>query len=152
MDTEFTTFKTPMAKTSHPEMDNNPILDPVQYSKFRSLVGCVNWLIILDRFNIQYAVNQLSRFFIQSREKYLVEIMRVFEYLNNFKKKLSLIQIIQIIKLLILQIIITGKNFIMILKKWFQIKERSQNLKDFTQGSLFTKTQIMFMIYLRKDR
>ena len=52
METEFVTFKTPMVETSYPEMDDSPILDPIRYSKFRSLVGCTNWLIILDRFDI----------------------------------------------------------------------------------------------------
>ena len=58
----FPSFKTPMSDLTRPELDDSPFLSPVEHSKFRSLVGCANWLVNLGRFDIAYAVNTLSRF------------------------------------------------------------------------------------------
>lgn len=44
---EFSKFDTPMSKTSHPELDDSLLLNPIDHSKFRSIVGCANWLVTL---------------------------------------------------------------------------------------------------------
>ena len=52
---EFPKFDTPMSETSHPELDDSPLLNSIEHSKFRSIVGCANWLITLGRFDIAIA-------------------------------------------------------------------------------------------------
>ena len=84
--TEFALQKTPMSDLAHPELDDTPLLDAVQHSKFRSLVGCANWLITLGRFDIAYAVNSYSRFSMQPREGHLKGMIRVFGYIKKYNK------------------------------------------------------------------
>jgi hypothetical protein len=68
MGREFQSYITPMAKASHPEFDDSPILDATEHAKFHSLVGCDNWLMTLGRFNIAYSFNSYSRFCMQPRQ------------------------------------------------------------------------------------
>ena len=56
----FSFHKTPMLDTEHPELDDSPLLSPTDHAKFRSSVGCANWLVTLGRFNIACATNALS--------------------------------------------------------------------------------------------
>ena len=53
----FPTYNSPMAEAAHPELDGSPLDNAEEHTKFRSLVGCVNWLVTLGRFDIAYAVN-----------------------------------------------------------------------------------------------
>ena len=77
---------TPMAESAHPELDDSPFLDATDHAKFRSLVGCANWLITLGRFDIAYATNSLSRFSMQPRQGHLNAMVRIFGYLKKWKK------------------------------------------------------------------
>ena len=86
MDRSFASYSTPMSETSHPELDDSPILSPERHAKFRSLVGCANWFITLGRFDIAYATNSYSRFNMQPREGHLNGMIRVFGYLKKFSK------------------------------------------------------------------
>ena len=62
------------------------MLDATDHSKFRSLIGCANWLVTLGRFDIAYSVNAYSRFSMQPRQGHLNGIIRVFGYLKKFNK------------------------------------------------------------------
>ena len=46
-----------MVEAAHPELDNSPLANAEEHTKFRSLVGCANWSVTLGRFDIAYAVN-----------------------------------------------------------------------------------------------
>ena len=82
----FPQFKTPMAEAAHPETDDSPLLNNVDHSKFRSLIGCANWLVTLGRFDIAYAVNCYSRFSMATRQGHMDGMIRVFGYLKKFDK------------------------------------------------------------------
>ena len=45
----------PILATCHPELDESPVLNKEDHAKFRSLVGCANWLVTLGRFNNAFA-------------------------------------------------------------------------------------------------
>ena len=83
---EFAEFKTPMDKDYHPELDETPILDAEQHSRYRSMVGSLNWTITIGRFDIQYAVTTLARYSHAPREGHLKAVIRVFGYLKKFHK------------------------------------------------------------------
>ena len=83
---EFRLEKSPMLESLHPEIDESALLDPESHSKFRSLIGCANWLVTLGRFDIAYAVNALSRFSMAPRLNHLSAIIRVFGYLKKWEK------------------------------------------------------------------
>ena len=87
MDAEsFPTFRFPMTGGSHPELDDSPMLNALEHSKFRSLIGCANWLVTLGRFDIAYSVNAFSRFSMAPRQGHLTGIIRVFGYLKKYSK------------------------------------------------------------------
>lgn len=83
---EFVEQKTPISETLHPEIDDSPILNPLRYSQFRSLVGCANWLVTLGQFDIVNIVNTFSRFSMQPRKYHFKGMIRLFGYLKKFRK------------------------------------------------------------------
>ena len=82
----FPLHKSPMPDGAHPELDDSPMLNSLDHSKFRSLIGCANWLVTLGRFDIAYAVNAFSRFSMAPRQGHLTGIIRVFGYLKKMPK------------------------------------------------------------------
>ena len=74
----------PMAEAYHPKLDDSPLLNSQEHSKFRSLIGCANWLVTLGRFDIAYAVNTLSRHSMAPREGHLRAMMSVFGHLKKW--------------------------------------------------------------------
>lgn len=84
-------FDTPMSETSHPELDDSLLLDNLDHSKFRSIVGIANWLVTLGRFDIAYAVNSLYRFSAKPRQGHLKGITRFLGYLKkNWKGRIMI--------------------------------------------------------------
>ena len=75
-----------LAEIAHPEIDDSPLVNTRDYSKFCSLVGCANYLITLSRFDIAYATNSFSRFSMQPRQGHIKGMIRVFGYLKKFYK------------------------------------------------------------------
>ena len=57
---EIKTFKTPMHDSYHPELDDTPLVDARDASKYRGIVGSCNWVITLGRFDINYATQVMS--------------------------------------------------------------------------------------------
>jgi hypothetical protein len=82
----FKTVKTPMATEYHPEVDDSPFLSNEDAAKFRSIIGSLNWLITLGRFDVYYATNVLSRFSMQPREGHLAAAIRILTYVKTFPK------------------------------------------------------------------
>src|SRR5688500_7223411 len=74
----FKKWSTPFAVEYHAEMDETPLLPPEQISLYQSLLGSANWIITLGRFDINYAVNTLSRYSMAPREGHFKAMCRVF--------------------------------------------------------------------------
>ena len=83
---QFKSSKTPMASDYHPKVDDSPLLSDNDASKFRSIIGSMNWLITLGRFNTFYSTNTLSRFAMAPREGHLKAVFRILSYLKTFPK------------------------------------------------------------------
>jgi len=43
-------------------MDTSELLEPIEISKYKSLIGSGNWLITLGRFDIQFAISTLAQY------------------------------------------------------------------------------------------
>ena len=84
--TEFKAIKTPMDENYHPEIDDTPLLDKEGAGRYRSIIGCLNWIITLGRFDINYATSSLSRFNMAPREGHMKAAQRVLRYLKTFIK------------------------------------------------------------------
>ena len=82
----FAEYKTPMDKDYHPELDDSPLLNAEFHSRYRSMVGSLNWTITIGRFDIQYAVTTLARYSHAPREGHLKAVLRIFGYLKKFYK------------------------------------------------------------------
>jgi hypothetical protein len=72
--------------TYHPELDDSPLCIEDDSAKYRSIVGCCIWIIVLGRFDIAYATSDLSRFNMLPREGHLKAIKTILFYLKTFPK------------------------------------------------------------------
>ena len=81
---ELKRYKTPMSEEYHPETDETPELNPDEASKYRSVIGSLNWIITLGRFDVHYATSVLSRFGMNPREGHRKAALRVLSYLKTF--------------------------------------------------------------------
>jgi hypothetical protein len=61
-DKEFKSIKTPMSEGYHPEVHDSPLCTEDYSAKYRSIIGCCIWMIVLGRFDIAYATSAMSRF------------------------------------------------------------------------------------------
>jgi hypothetical protein len=57
---QFKKYSTPFSEEYHAKLDTTNLCSPEEISKYQSLVGSANWLIMLGQFDIAYAVNTLS--------------------------------------------------------------------------------------------
>jgi hypothetical protein len=55
-------------------------------AKYRSIIGCCIWIIVLGRFDIAYATTAMSRFNMLPREGHLKAVKRILSYLKTFPK------------------------------------------------------------------
>jgi hypothetical protein len=83
---EFKHIKTPMSEGYHPEVDHSPICTEDYFDKYRSIIGCCIWIIVLDRFDIAYATSAMNRFNMLAREGYLKVVKRILSCLKTFPK------------------------------------------------------------------
>ena len=85
-DKELRMYSSPMEEEYHSECDETPLVDPAWISKYRSMLGCAQWVITLGRFDIAFAVNNLARYSAAPREGHIKALKRVFGYLRSFPK------------------------------------------------------------------
>jgi hypothetical protein len=59
---DFKPIKTPMSEGYHPEVDDSPLCTEDDSDKYRSIIGCCIWIIVLGRFDTAYATSAMSMF------------------------------------------------------------------------------------------
>jgi hypothetical protein len=64
----------------------HPYAPKNESAKYRSIIGCCMWIIILARFDIAYAISAMSRFNKLPREGHLKAVKRILSYLKTFPK------------------------------------------------------------------
>ena len=50
------------------------------------MVGCMNWLVMLGRYDIQYTTNSLARYMMAPREGHMNAMKRLFNYIHGYPK------------------------------------------------------------------
>jgi len=75
-------FMSPMDTNYHPEIDDSDFLIGKDISAYRMMVGSLNWLITLGRYDIHYATGSLARHMMIPREGHLHAMRRIFGYLR----------------------------------------------------------------------
>jgi len=78
-------FSAPLDKGDHPELDDSPLLEEKEVTIYMSMVGQLQWLITLGRFDTMSAVVSLSSFRAAPRTGHLDRAKRVFGYVVKFK-------------------------------------------------------------------
>jgi hypothetical protein len=73
----------PMKAGYHPESEITPLLSDQMASKFRGIIGSLNWVVTLGRFDIMYAVNTLARFGMAPRSGHLEAAKHIIGYLKK---------------------------------------------------------------------
>ena len=71
----------PLEGGDHPELDTSELCDEHQTKQFQTLIGQLQWLISLGRFDIAVHVMSLSRFRAQPRKGHLNRAKRIVGYL-----------------------------------------------------------------------
>ena len=74
-------YNNPMDPHYHPEIDDSDFLIGEDISKYRMMVGSLNWLITLGRYDIHYTVTTLARHMMMPRQGHMHAMRRVFGYL-----------------------------------------------------------------------
>jgi hypothetical protein len=85
-DRELKPVKTPMSEGYHSETDDLPLCIKDDSAKYRLMIGCCVWIIVLGRFDIAYATSTMSRFNMSPREGHLKAVKRILAYLKTFPK------------------------------------------------------------------
>ena len=80
----FPKFNNPTDPNYHPELDETDLLNAEGISKYKSMLGSLNWVNTLGRFDIAYALNQMSRYAMAPRVGHLKAMHRIFGYLAKF--------------------------------------------------------------------
>ena len=75
-----------MDKEYHPEMDMTALLISEMHTRYRSMIGYLNWLITIGRFDIQFAVTTLARYSHAPCAGHLQALLRVMGYVKKFHK------------------------------------------------------------------
>jgi hypothetical protein len=84
----FKAIKTPMSEGYgyHPEIDDSPLCTEDDSTKYRPIIGCCIWIIVLGRFDAAYATSAMSRFNVLPREGHLKAAKKILSYLKTFPK------------------------------------------------------------------
>ena len=79
-------YSSPLEKGDHPELDTSDELDHDGITKYQSLIGALQWLITLGRFDIATAVMTMSRFRAAPRQGHMERLKHIFGYVKKMKE------------------------------------------------------------------
>ena len=73
-------YKTALDKNDHPELDTSETLEGDMVAKYLTMVGQVQWLATLGRFDIHAQVATMSRFRTAPRQGHMDRLKRIYSY------------------------------------------------------------------------
>ena len=73
-------YKTPPDKNGHPELDTSEILEGDMAAKYLTMVGQLQWLVILGRLVLHAHVASMSRFRAAPRQGHMGRLRRICAY------------------------------------------------------------------------
>ena len=80
-----TPYTSPLTINDHPELDTYDLLENDGIAKYQSLLGTLQWMISLGRFDICTAVMTMSGFHVAPREGHLDCLRQIYGYLCKMK-------------------------------------------------------------------
>jgi hypothetical protein len=78
-------YTSPLVSNDHPELDTSELLDDDGIHQYQSLVGVLQWIVALGRFDIATAVMTMSGYRVAPRVGHLDRLKRVCGYLCKMK-------------------------------------------------------------------
>jgi len=84
-------YHTPMSVTTHPELDISPELGKDGIPLYQSMIGVLQWIQGIGRFDISYAVSMMSSYAAKPREGHMDGVVRIFGYLKRYPNKAILL-------------------------------------------------------------
>ena len=78
-------YSSPLEHGDHPELDTSEELGPDDLKVFQTLIGVLQWVVSLGRWDIQTAVMTLSKFRAAPRVGHLDRAKRIFGYLLKMR-------------------------------------------------------------------
>ena len=81
----FINAKSPLEKNDHPELDNSELCNEEQITKDMSMIGQLQWAIMLGRYDILAQVMFMSRFRLAPKVGHLERMKRLYGYLAKTK-------------------------------------------------------------------
>ncbi len=78
-------YASPLEPDDHPEIDESELCNNEEIAQYLTMVGQLQWLITLGRFDIFSAVITLSRFRAAPRAGHLSRLKRIFGYVHDSK-------------------------------------------------------------------
>ena len=73
-------MRTPLEKNDHPELDDTELLTGESIQHYLTMIGQLQWLVTLGRFDIHAQVTTMSRFSSAPRKGHLERLQRVYGY------------------------------------------------------------------------
>ena len=77
----------PSSPGDHPELHTSEFLNDEGHLYYQMLVGMLNWIVGIGRFDISHATSSLARFSSCPRKGHLERALRVFGYLKKYPNK-----------------------------------------------------------------
>ena len=77
--------KTPLDKNNHSELDSSEILEGHMGAKYLTMVGQLQWLVALGRFDLHAHVATMSRFRAAPRQGHMDRLKRIYAYATRTK-------------------------------------------------------------------
>ncbi len=79
------TSSSPIEKGDHPELDDSELLGEEDIKKYQSLIGSLQWVVSIGRFDVMTAIMTLSGFRVAPRHGHLDRVCHIFGYLAKMK-------------------------------------------------------------------
>ena len=75
----------PLEKGDHPEMDTSELLDAKGIKMYQSMIGALQWMVTIGRFDIITPVMTMSGFRVAPRKGHLDRLKRIYGYLSKMR-------------------------------------------------------------------
>jgi hypothetical protein len=79
------TVTSPIEKADHPELDESDLLDEEGIKKYQSLIGALQLVITIGRFDVMTSVMTLSGFRAAPRQRHMDRVKRIYGYLSKMR-------------------------------------------------------------------
>ncbi len=80
-----TKVTSPIESGDHPELDTTELLDQDDVTLYQSLIGALQWVVSIGRFDVHTAVMSLSSFRTAPRRGHMLRVRRIYGYLAKMK-------------------------------------------------------------------